>query len=518
MEENLFRIESNQSFSKSKIWQLNRDFYQLRGISAFSQDVVPHNLTSNSFVGRTYAELILAMLKDLSDQGKTDEQVYILELGAGHGRLAYHIITHLKKLIQDVKMELPSFCYVISDIGKDNLSFFLEHSQFADFFKEGILDVAYFDAIESKELVLQYAKKTVVTNQLSQPIIALANYFFDSLPCELFHVKEKHITESTINLDAKVDPEKVDSISLIENLQLSYEDAAIEMPFFQNDIMNQILEEYRSLLSDSYVFFPETSMNCIDNIRNLSSEGLLLLSLDKGFHEVHDLESRKAPDVVNHGSFSIWVNFHALATYCEKGGGKALLPAYSSFHLEIASMLFLENSEVYEKTISTYDKHVNDFGPDDFNSIKKLTYNNIARLNIQDLLAVIRLSAYDSTFFIKLLPRIKELSVAITFNERKRIAETLDKVWEMYFSISEAFDLPYELGSVFYDLGFYAEALHYFEQSILLHKNKPDTYYNVALSYYQLRQDKKFYETISVAKESFPDYKLFADLEKLDMA
>jgi hypothetical protein len=130
MKSTFFEIESKKPLSKSRIWQLNRDFYNFHGISAFSEDIVPHHLTSNAFVGKTYAELIFGFLKDLADKGKAQKTVYILELGAGHGRLAFHILTHLESLIKTSKASIPPYCYVLSDIVEDNLVFFEEHPQF----------------------------------------------------------------------------------------------------------------------------------------------------------------------------------------------------------------------------------------------------------------------------------------------------------------------------------------------------------------------------------------------------
>lgn len=97
MKNESFEIEATTPFSESSIWQLNRDYYQREGIAAWQDGTVPHNLTSNSQVGKTYAELILGLLRDLSFQNKTTEVVYLLELGTGHGRLAYHILKHLEK-------------------------------------------------------------------------------------------------------------------------------------------------------------------------------------------------------------------------------------------------------------------------------------------------------------------------------------------------------------------------------------------------------------------------------------
>ena len=94
MPSDYYTIETNTPFSESLIWQLNRDFYHQRGILAWSDDIVPHHMTSNSKVGKTYAELIFGLLQDVAIKSDSHEKVYILEMGAGHGRLAFHILSH----------------------------------------------------------------------------------------------------------------------------------------------------------------------------------------------------------------------------------------------------------------------------------------------------------------------------------------------------------------------------------------------------------------------------------------
>jgi len=518
MESELFEVESNQPFSKSKIWQFNRDFYRFRGISAFSEGIVPHQLTSNALVGKTYAELIFGLLKDLAFKGQTNEPVYILELGAGHGRLAFHIIIHLQKLIKATNLQLPSYCFVISDIVEENLAFFLKHPQFTSFYKAGILEVAYFDGIGGEHLDLRYSKKTIAIQALSQPIVAIANYFFDSIPSDLFKIQDKEISKCYVSINSKGNPEHLKPDDLIKNLDLTLKYTNVEEDTYNNPNYNLILDSYRNVLEETYFFFPEQAIRCIENVKNLSKSGLLLLSLDKGFHEIDDLKKRKEPDVVNHGSFSIWVNFNALGQHCEQLGGLNLFPSYSTFHLELVALMYLEDNESFCNTIAAYEHFVNNFGPDDFNTLKHHAYLNAPRLKVKDVIALLRLSSYDSLFFVKLLPRLKQLSKSITFNERRRIAETMHNVWDMYFSIGEDFDLAYEIGSIFYDLGFYNDALSYFQYSVNLYGHKPDTFYNTALSYYQLRQDTQFLETIVKAKASYPDSDLFENLEKLDIS
>jgi len=241
------------------------------------------------------------------------------------------------------------------------------------------------------------------------------------------------------------------------------------------------------------------------------------LSLDKGFHRMADLDNFKIPDLVTHGRVSIWVNYHALGAFCEKDGGQVFFPNYSNFHFVLGAFLFLEDSEQYLETKRAYQKNVDDFGPDDFNTLKKQSYANVARLNLRELIALFRLSKYDPTFFTKLLPRLKQLIKSISVNERTRVSETMHQVWDMYFSISENFDLAYAIGGIFYELGYYDEALKYFQHSQELHGQKADTYYNVALSYYQLRDDKNFLKTVKKAKQAFPEFVEFENLEKLEL-
>lgn len=517
MSTELYDLETEKLFSKSILWQLNRDFYNFRGLSAFSDETVPHHLTSNSLVGETYAELIFGLLKDLANKGQSQEIVYILELGAGHGRLAFLILAHLENLIQESNLKLPPFCYVLSDIVEENLSFFLEHPQFQVFFQKGILDVAYFDAIENKLIELRFSKKIIRAQELKQPIVAVANYFFDSIPNELYLVKDKTVSDCLVSLQYEEDPLKLNPEELIEKLQLVYQHLEIKEPGQEHSSIGKMLERYQDELKNTYLFYPKEGIRCLKQIKKLSKEGLVLLSLDKGFYKMADLDNFKIPDVVTHGSFSIWVNYHALGAFCEKEGGQVFFPNYSNFHFVLGAFLFLNDSELYLETKRAYQKNVEDFGPDDFNTLKKQSYSNAARLSTKEMIALFRLSKYDPTFFTKLLPRLKQVSKNISLQERERIAETMHLVWELYFDIGESYDLAYEMAGIFYDLGYYKEALQYFESSESQHGEKADTYYNMALSYYQLREDSKFYTIIKKAKLAFPNFELFSNLEKLEM-
>lgn len=510
-------IEPMMPFSESGIWNLNKSFYRENSIGAWTNELVPHNIASNAVVAESYAKLVLDFLRDLADQGNVSETVYILELGAGHGRLGFQILRQLDKQVSLLKEKLPPYCYILSDIVVDTISFYSEHHQFQEYFDRGILDIAYFDATETKELQLQKSEKKICPSDLSTPLFTIANYFFDSIPNDLFYVKDKEISFCSVALSSKQDPKEMDADMLIRNLELSYEMKKVEYPFYKNGSFNKILEGYKNIKAETYIFFPRIGMDCLTNLKALSKAGLILLTMDKGYHELDALVGKKIPDMVTHGSFSFLVNFHALATFCLLEKGKVLFPTLSNLNVDVGCLIFGANGLEYTNLEQGYHRNMDRFGPDDYNCIKQLAYFNVARMKLGELISMYRLSSYDSDMFIKFLPRLKQLMQSITMQERKSLGQAIKQVWEMHFEITESYDLSYELGGILYDLAFYTEALNYFEHSEKFHGVKIDVYYNKVLCYYQLRKDFLFYKTLTQAQESFPDSELLQSLDKLDM-
>ncbi len=79
-------------FSEAPIWELQRTYYEEQGIGAWQSEEVPQYITSNPSIAVAYAEIVFGFLQDRARLGYTLEPVTILELGAGSGRLAYHIV------------------------------------------------------------------------------------------------------------------------------------------------------------------------------------------------------------------------------------------------------------------------------------------------------------------------------------------------------------------------------------------------------------------------------------------
>jgi len=517
MEPKQYEIESKTPFSESQIWQYNRDYYINNGIEVWKDGTVPHHLTSNSLSGKTYAELIFSFLKDLTFKGQTKETVYILELGAGHGRFAFHVLKHLERLSSQVGLDLPPYCYVLSDIVEKNLTFFENHFQFQSYFERGILEYALYDAVGGREILLRHSGKTIDSKDLNQPLLVIANYFFDSIPKDLFLIKDKEISACEISLTSDLNPQKASTSELLDDMVIHFNHDKIEADYYENKVFNEILIEYPNLLKETYLFFPHIALKCLENLQKLSKKGIVLLTMDKGFAEIHDLDNTPKPEMITHGSMSFNVNFHAFIAYCNKMAGMTLFPKYSTFHLQLGCLFFIEDSDTYNETKAAYHRVVNEYGPDDFNSYKHFSYKHISQMNLPELVSLLRLSGYDSTIFKNILPRLKQIAQKISFNDRNRIAQTLDETWNMYFMLEESKDLAFEIAGLLYALGFYKKALKYFDLSVSQFGHTEDEFYNRVLCHYQLRQDGLFIKTLKEAKATFPNYDRYHQLDKLDL-
>ncbi len=518
MDSNDFLIESDVPFSESIIWEFNKEFYQNIGIDAWRQGVVPHNITNNSWVAQTYSKLIFGYLNDIGVREDNDHVVYILELGAGHGRLCFHVLQHLKKLIANSNRTTPRFCYVLSDFVQDNLSFYQNHPQFQSYFESGELDLAYFDATQNTDLHLLHSNITIKKNEVRFPIFVIANYFFDSLPNELFHIQNNDISECSVSIRSSIDPSTVTVSELLKHIDISYKRTKAEVPYTNDGVHNQILQEYLTIDKETYIFFPKIALDCLSNIKALSKEGLVLLTMDKGCHRMLDLINYKEPDLVKHGSFSFLVNFHALKQFCVHLDGKVLFPPFTNISVELGCLFFTHGTNSYVELEGAYDEYVEKFSPDDYNIIKKMCYSNVSNLKITELIAIYRLSKYDSSVFINLLPKLKQSLKVISMKERERLAHVIDLVWLMYFNINEKLDLSYEIGIILYDLSYYENAANYFQHSIVQNGIQSDVIYNQALCYYHLRQDELFQSTLDRGKQMFPNSEIFTSLDKLDMS
>jgi hypothetical protein len=90
-------VEEPRRLSASRLWEIQRRYFEQAGVGAWSGGTVPTYVTTNAFIARAYARVVAAYLRDRRQAGYCGaaEPAYIVELGAGSGRLAYHFLKRL---------------------------------------------------------------------------------------------------------------------------------------------------------------------------------------------------------------------------------------------------------------------------------------------------------------------------------------------------------------------------------------------------------------------------------------
>jgi hypothetical protein len=202
-------LEHETPLRDSLIWKLQRAFYEDKGLTAWSDAIVPNFVTSNSFLARAYARIILSTLHDVfggppvaggappslasrNPAADYTQPVYIIELGAGHGKLGYLIVEGLlryRAFFPSTDTVFP-FKYVLTDAVQRDVDAWLLHPALKEFMDLGVLDVALFDAEKDSELRLARCGHVLRPGSVRNPCVVVANYVLDSLRTDAFRVEE----------------------------------------------------------------------------------------------------------------------------------------------------------------------------------------------------------------------------------------------------------------------------------------------------------------------------------------
>ncbi len=471
-------------YASSLLWDLQRRYFEGMGVDAWKLGEVPHYVTSNPTIARTYAEMVLAFRRDrIALTGDDRSPLHICELGAGSGRFAFHFLRSLAQLCAEAGIAPTSFRYIVTDVAEANLDFLARHPSLVPFTAAGMLDFAVFDVGQSDRLALR-GGETIEAGDLGRPLVVIANYVFDGIPNDLYFVRGQQVFDCFVALSTSEDPAGLDAASLLGRLdcRFDYEQLA-EWPY-ADPLLNGLLDDYRRQLAESHVLFPALGLGCLGRLSALSRQGMMLLSADKGEHRLGRLDGLPPPSPVLHGSFSLSVNYHAFAAWCEKAGGVALVPHHPHRSLAVLALLLTDRAADHRETMRCYDRTIGGFGPDDFYTVTRQAREQFGVMGVQEILSHLRLARFDSHLLLHALPRLAELATDLDADMAMQVRLAADRAWEGYFPLGEAEDLANRIATLLYALDDYDGALAYFDRSIAIYGADTGTLFNMALCHH----------------------------------
>ena len=491
-------LEAKQRLSQSLLWTLQRNFFAWQGIQAWSQRIVPQYITSNPFIARAYAKIVFSFLHDCQNEAivsgnpdstssNSSDPFYIIELGAGSGRFAYYFLKQFLATIQRSVLKNISFKYIMTDFANRTLDYWQDHSYLQPFVNQNYLDFAHFDAEQCQEIVLRKSGEILSPETIKKPIVMLANYLFDSIPQDVFYIKDGQLHECLITLLSRQNETNLSDPELLERIIVDFSCEPITNNYYDDSDLDVLLYDYSKRLVETVIPFPITALQCFRYFRQLSKDRLLVLSGDRGFTREEALDRLQKPEIRVHGSFSMMVNYHALGKYVLNQGGQTLHPQCGHANLNVSAFIFGSPNGCVE-THRAYTEAIEQFGPDDFFTLKEGVEKIYDSYTLPQLLAYLKLSGWDTIIFLECFPHLLSQIGTITELERQQLYQTIQQVWNTYYPIGEQHDLAFSLGVLLFSLKYYAEALEFFQLSIHICGPDVSTLVNISHCHYNLRQ------------------------------
>ncbi|WP_420628009.1 hypothetical protein [Candidatus Leptofilum sp.] len=439
-------IDADKPLSQSLLWEIQRGYFLQAGMKAWQDDVVPSDISSNPVMARTYSHILFGYLRDCfaaAQRGEfalnPSEPINIVELGAGSGRLAYHFLqTFLPRYQQSPFADQP-IRYIMTDFVPQVLDFWRGHGRFQPFFESGMLDVALFDVMaRERPFTLQLSGQTLTPETTTNPVILIANYFFDSIPQDSFVIADGQLCQNLLTLtSSQPEPDLADP-ALWERLELHYEPIPLEKAMYAEPLYNQILNDYEVVLPDCTFSFPNVGLDCIRHWQRFGNGRLLILTSDRGYRSLDALINQPDPLPNLHGSFSLMVNYHAISEYASRSDGVVQQTTHYQNNIQILAYGLGQIPQQAQETQLAFAQAVGEGGsPDDFYALKSIVEKQYGAMSLPELLSFLRLSGWDTVVFTDMFPHLQQTLETADPTWYPDIADALHCIWQCYLPLRQ---------------------------------------------------------------------------------
>ena len=543
-------LETGKRFSESILWQLQRQYYDQRGFSAWDTGAVPSYVTSNTFIAQAYANVVLSYLRDCMKAGQTPAEkpaaaekpagpaspvsaspagvtappcaidptqpIYIVELAAGHGRFSYLFLKKFFALLRASSLSSLDVRYVMTDFTMSNVQTWARQKLFKPFWESGQLDFGLFDLENSEHIQLLREKRDIKPGELKNPIVVIANYIFDTVIQDVFRVENGKLFECLLTTTYPqpqapdlTNPEIMSQFTttLEQRPIATSESGPTPVSYYGDPALDRTLERYRQRLTDSTVVFPIGALRGLTKLLSLSGQRMMLLSSDKGYTHEDELFYLNGQHIQYHGSLSMMVNYHAIGEFFRHRGGHSVSTSQRQLTLKTSACFLGGSSAELADTMLAFREHIEQFGPCDFHTLlTNLRPLGQSGVSAEMLLTMLRMAGWDANVFFDFGRNILEQAQNANDALRLELLVALEKLWENYYPLGR--DLPFELARVFLALKRPREALRFNALSIEMFGEHAVTWCNTGICHYQAEQHEEALRCFDRSLALNPDYGL----------
>ncbi len=494
-------------FSACHVWRQQRSFFETEGVNAWNGQV-PFYITSNPYLAHAYATLILRFLQDCQAAAPSTGPFYVLELGAGSGTFAFHLLRRLAALREAGPFLPQGLCYVMSDLSAKNLEFWRQHAALAPFVAAGQLDFAQWDAEARGPLALEVSGRVLAAPQegAPAPLVVVANYALDALSCDVFTVEEGQLGEVVVDPALALPPNE--AINTFCNLLSLLAGARVrEVPAgrFGSPLLAALLAERAAGAAPGAFLFPTGALACLEHLAALAGGRMLLLFADKGLPAMAQLdeESRLAAGL-HGGSVSTLVDLDLAAAAARRLGGAAYL--HQSEGIVTGALSFGADFVALRETGLALSQFMGSFNPGRLYDVLSYFEETKPRARLETLLGLFELTQWDPYVFDQFFDVLMASLPYADGRAVDRLVEQLPQIAAAVYVVPGGVDTYFNLASFLHRLSRFAAAKELYEASMAAFGETDTALFNLGLCLHGMGDDDAAIQAFERCLELTPDY------------
>lgn len=496
-EDKQISLQGKAPFAQSKLWRIQRDFYETHGIDVW-KGKVPFYATSNPLIASKYARMAFSLIVDGINNRVINPRkpIYFFEWGGGNGKFAYHFLNEFILCCSKSAFSDISFKYVLTDLSHRNVEFWTKHEQLKHFVRQNVLDYAQYDIEEQKNLRLINTNEVVSEKSLHNPPIVFANYFLDSIPQDLFHFQRTRMEKGYLEIETNTTNLAKGLIVDLNKLKMDFSYLPAPLNSYPDNTLNDLLKFYKNKIQDSKVLIPSLATRGMRFFQKFyrKNKAFFFFS-DKGYTHLNAMQNLPEPKFAYHGSFSLMTNFHALSFYCRNSDGDVMIPNDTD---GLTTQIFAlgQKFDKFYGTKVVFEYQTNGFSMQNFLSLKNFIIPKASSMSVQELMSLLKLSNWDAKVLLDIANALVRKFNDIPERLKNELKANLRHLERNHFFFPNNENPIFELARINYCVGDYAESVRLYKISMKHYGESIEILFNLGLSYYYVKKLKEAKECL----------------------
>lgn len=449
-------MEDNTRSSLSRIWAYQRAFYATNGAAVWANAMLGPPCAESPSVARAHALSLLPWLEMMADTGP----VFLIEIGAGSGRMAFRVLSELYRHAGGDFSRLGNFTYVMTEFQDHMRDHWQHHAWLRPFFEAGVLDTAVYDATLDRGLTLDRTGQVIGEETPVAGLALIAHDVFSHLPVDIFEAGSPDLKACLARLRLQKDAQTPVLGAPLDALALDFTAHETALPYYGDAAWDGYLADTAAQPETTRFSFPASAIGALRAFRRMSTGGSFLALIgDRG--PLHDIEAARSgtEDIRISGAVSFPVNFNAIARDVVRGGG-TILPVAPQADQTFLGILFDAAADRDWQTLTE------DFAaryalpaPEEIAALRARVMGGTGPVDAQALFDLLELSDADPEILFEVSPALYDRLAGLTPTQRTRLAAFILQAWGQYFPVGEVRDIAFAFGTLLGTIGSNTEAL-----------------------------------------------------------